>query len=190
MSSLNLAARAGRWSANNWKKAFFVWLLFAVVALDIGMAAGHKQIADSETASGEAARAQRMLEQAGFKAPATESVLVQGQRMTTKDPRFRAAVQAVVQRLNAPDMSQVTNVQSPIVNEGQIAADRHSVLVQFDIRGDADKAKDKIQSVLDAVAGVQRAHPNLRIEEFGEASAQHVLTETLDKDFKNAERLT
>jgi hypothetical protein len=70
MDSQNLSARAGAWSANNWKKAFFGWLVLAVAALVVGMAAGHKQVADSDTASGEAARAQRMLEQAGFKAPA------------------------------------------------------------------------------------------------------------------------
>ena len=33
VSSQSLAARAGRWSAGNWKKAFFGWLLLAVVAL-------------------------------------------------------------------------------------------------------------------------------------------------------------
>src|SRR5919198_4446480 len=82
MSSVNLAARAGRWSADNWKKAFLGWLVLAVVALLVGMAAGHKQIADSETASGDAAKAQRTLEQAGFKAPATESVLIQSARDT------------------------------------------------------------------------------------------------------------
>src|ERR671925_2206419 len=100
MSSLNLAARAGRWSANNWKKAFFGWLVFAVLALVIGVAAGHKQIADSETASGEAAKAQRILEQAGFKAPATESVLVQSRDATIGDLKLRAAVAGVVQMLS------------------------------------------------------------------------------------------
>src|SRR5919202_550437 len=110
---MNLAARAGRWSADNWKKAFFGWLLVAIVALVVGMAMGHEQIADSQTASGEAAKAQRMLEQAGFKAPATESVLVQSQRETTKSPRFRAAVGDVVRVLNAAELPNVTNVQSP-----------------------------------------------------------------------------
>src|SRR5919204_3320617 len=124
MTSNNLAARAGRWSADNWKKAFFGWLLFAVVALVIGMAAGHKQIADSETASGEAAKAQRMLEQADFKAPATESVLVQSQTETTASPRFRAAVADVVQTLASADLPNVQNIQSPLVNAGQISADR------------------------------------------------------------------
>ena len=100
MDSLNLAARAGRWSANNWKKAFFGWLLLAVVALVVGMAAGHKQIADSETASGEAATAQRILEQAGFKAPATESVLIQSRDATADDPELRSAVVGVVSALS------------------------------------------------------------------------------------------
>src|SRR5918995_7425924 len=191
MNSLNLAARAGRWSADNWKKAFFGWLLVAVVALAVGMAAGHKQIADSETASGEAAKAQRILEDAGFKAPATESVLLQSDRYTISSPGFQSAIGGVVQTLSRTP--NVTNIQDPRVQEGgggQISADRHSVLVQFDVKGDADDAKDKIQPILDAVTGVQEANPSLRIEEFGFASATHVLDETLGKDFERAERLT
>jgi uncharacterized membrane protein YdfJ with MMPL/SSD domain len=191
MNSLNLAARAGRWSAANWKKAFFGWLLFAVVALFVGMAAGHKQIADSETASGEAAKAQRMLEQANFKAPATESVLIQNLRLRASDSSFQAAIGAVVQTLAV--QKNVTNIQNPLVTPGgggQISSDRHSVLVQFDVKGDADKAQDKIQPVLDAVAGTQQANPGFRIEEFGMASANHVLDDTLGKDFKKAEMLT
>ncbi|HEX6457684.1 MAG TPA: MMPL family transporter [Thermoleophilaceae bacterium] len=190
MDSRNLAARAGRWSADHWAKAFFGWLLIALFALAIGNMVGHRDVADSQTASGQAARAQRMLEQAGFKAPATESVLVQSARETTASPRFRAAVAAVVQRLAAADLPNVVNIQSPLVNAGQISPDRHSVLVQFDVRGDADKAKDKVQPMLDAVASVQKAHPGMRIEEFGEASARHVIDQTIGQDFKNAERLT
>src|SRR5919199_1142677 len=188
---MNLAARAGRWSANNWKKAFFGWLVLAVVALMVGMAAGHKQIADSETASGEAATAQRILEQAGFKAPATESVLIQSGDATVSDPKLRSAVVGVVSALSG--RSDVVNLHNPLLTKGgggQISADRHSVLVQFDVRGDADKAKDKVQSIMDAVAGVQKAYPGVRVEEFGMASANHVLDDTVGKDFKKAEKLT
>jgi RND superfamily putative drug exporter len=191
MSSPNLAARAGRWSANNWKKAFFGWLVVAVVALMLGTAVGHKQIADSETASGEAAKAQKILEDAGFKAPATESVLIQNKRETTETPAFRAAIGAVVQRLERlPD---VTNIQNPLARKGgggQISADGRSALVQFDVKGDADKAADKVQPIVDAVGGVQKANPGYLIEEFGFASATHVLDDTLGKDFKKAEMLT
>ena len=190
MDSQNLAARAGRWSADNWKKAFFGWLLVAVVALVMGTAVGHKQAPDSQLASGEAAKAQRILEQAHFKAPATESVLVQSDRLRTTDPRFRAAVQDVVHALASADLPNALNIQSPLVNKGQIARNHHAVLVQFDVGGDVDQAKNKVQPMLDAVARVQRAYPDLRIEEFGQASANHVLAETLGKDFQKAERLT
>src|ERR671931_2029121 len=108
VSSINLAARAGRWSANNWKKAFFGWLVLAVVAMFIGIAVGHKQLADSETASGEAAKAQRMLEQADFKAPATESVLIQSTRETVDSPAVQSAVAGVVQMLS--QQPNVTNI--------------------------------------------------------------------------------
>src|SRR5919199_175130 len=188
---MNLAARAGRWSANNWKKAFFGWLVLAVVALMVGTAADHKQIADSETASGEAAKAQRILEQAGFKAPATESVLIQSKEVTASNDQFRSAIAGVVQMLSG--MKNVTNIENPLVTPGgggQISADGHSVLVQFDIKGDADDAKDKVQPIMDAVAGAQQANPSFRIEEFGFASANHVLDDTLGKDFKKAEQLT
>jgi uncharacterized membrane protein YdfJ with MMPL/SSD domain len=191
VSSLNLAARAGRWSANNWKKAFFGWLVLAVLALVVGMAAGHKQIADSETASGEAATAQRILEQAGFKAPATESVLVQSRDATVRDPKLRSPVVGVVSALSG--RSDVINLHNPLLTKnggGQISADGHSVLVQFDVRGDIDKAKDKVQPIMDAVSGVQKAYPGVRIEEFGMASANHVLGQTVQKDFKKAEKLT
>src|SRR5436190_45957 len=164
MNSRNLAARAGRWSADNWKKAFFGWLLLAVVALVLGTAAGHKQIADSQTASGGAAKAQRMLEQAGFKAPATESVLIQSDRETLSSFGFHAAVADVVNELSGT--RNVTNIQDPLIlagGGGQISADGHSVLVQFDVKGDADKAKDKVQPILDAVARAQRANPSVRI---------------------------
>ena len=191
MSSLNLAARAGRWSANNWKKAFFGWLVLAVLALVVGMAAGHKQIADSETASGEAATAQRILEQAGFKAPATESVLIQSKDATVNDAKLRSPVVGVVAALSG--RSDVINLHNPLLTKnggGQISADGHSVLVQFDVRGDMDKAKDKVQPIMDAVGGVQKAYPGVRIEEFGMASANHVLAQTVGKDFKKAEKLT
>jgi uncharacterized membrane protein YdfJ with MMPL/SSD domain len=191
MSSLNFAARAGRWSADNWKKAFFGWLVFAVVALVIGMAVGHKQIADSDTASGEAATAQRMLEQAGFKAPATESVLVRRRAASVTAAQLHAGVRSVVDVLSG--RHDVQNIQNPLVKKnggGQISADGRSLLVQFDVRGDADKATDRIQPIIDAVARAQAAHPALRIEEFGMASATHVLNDTVGKDFKKAERLT
>ena len=47
-----------------------------------------------------------------------------------------------------------------------------------------------MQPILDAIAGVQKANPAFRVEEFGPASANHVLSDTLAKDFQRAEVLS
>src|SRR5438876_959634 len=51
-------------------------------------------------------------------------------------------------------------------------------------------AGTKISPVLAAVAAAQRSHPQLRIEEFGDASATKALNDTVGKDFQRAEYLS
>src|SRR5207247_11033188 len=68
--------------------------------------------------------------------------------------------------------------------------DGHAALVQFQIPGNSDDAKDKVAPILDRVAAVQRAHPGYTVAELGGASASRELDATLVRDFKQAERLT
>ena len=80
----------------------------------------------------------------------------------------------------------MTNIQNPLVKHGgggQISRDGHSVLVQFTIKGDPDKAKDKVEPILDAIAGVQAANPSLSVREVGNASANYELGKRFNKDF-------
>ena len=191
MGALNLAGRAGRWSAEHWKRALFGWLVFAVAAMLVGSIAGHVQMKDSEFASGEVAAAMQMLERAGLANPATENVLIQSHRYDASSPAFVSTVAAVVQTLALqPD---VTNIQSPMFKQrggGQISRDGHSALVQFDVRGDANKATDKIEPILAAVTGAQKGNPDVTVREVGNASASYEIGKAFSKDFANAERLT
>jgi uncharacterized membrane protein YdfJ with MMPL/SSD domain len=191
MNETNLAARAGAWSARHWKTALFGWLLFAVLAMVLGNLAGYRQMKDSEFASGEAATAVKMLEQADMEQPASENVLIQSRTQAYTDPGFQSAIAGVVQTLAL--QKDATNIQNPLIKEGgggQISRDGHSVLVQFDVRGDPSKAKDKIAPILDAIAGVQASNRSLSVREVGQASANYELDKTFNKDFANAERMT
>jgi uncharacterized membrane protein YdfJ with MMPL/SSD domain len=187
---LELAARAGRWSAAHWKTATVGWLLLVAVAVALGTAVGTRKLSDAEQASGETARAERILDAAGFKRRASESVLVRSRTLTARDAAFRQAVHSVVAALAA--RPEVTRLRSPLARgaAGQIAADGHSALVQFELRGEESTSADRVQPVLDTVASVQRSHPGLTIEELGEASGEHELNRTVGKDFSRAERLT
>ncbi len=185
--NLNVAARAGRWSAAHWKTAVSTWLAFCIVAIALGAVAGTKLLKQADTAAGGSKTAERLLRDAGFPDRAGESVLVQSRRQSIGDPVFRATVADVVRSVSG--LPQVQRVRSPLdpTNSGQVAKDRRSALVQFEIRGDVDKADKKVQPVLDAVDGVQQRHASFTVSEFGFASATHELNNTLSKDFKRAE---
>jgi uncharacterized membrane protein YdfJ with MMPL/SSD domain len=183
---LNLAARAGRWSAGHWKTATLLWIGFVIVAVVIGRAAGTVSLTDSEQGTGETARAQAILADAGFKTPASESVLVQSKTLTASDPRFRAVVADVARTLRTKPAVVRLRPNGP----GQISGDAHSQLVQFDVAGKIDDSPDKVAPLLAAVAHVQTAHPDFTVAEFGFASATKLLDDTVGKDFQKAETLS
>jgi len=185
--SINIAARAGRWSAEHWKTAVSAWLAFCVVAIALGSVAGTRMLKQADTAAGGSHKAEQILKNAGFPDQAGESVLVQSTTQTVGDPGFRATVADVVRTVSR--LSQVERVRSPLApgNTGQVSKDRHSALVQFQIAGDLDKSDQKVQPVLDAVAGAQARHRGFAVAEFGFASSTHELNGTLSKDFQRAE---
>jgi uncharacterized membrane protein YdfJ with MMPL/SSD domain len=191
MKRTNLAGRAGRWSADHWRLALFGWLAFAIAAVVLGNAVGHVQMKDSDAASGEAAQALRLLDQAGLVQPASENVLVHSTLYDTGNMRFVGVVAETVRAL--ADQPNVIDLQDPLISQnggGLVSPDGHSVLVQFNVRGDPNTAKDRVAPIMAAVAGVAKGHPTFTVREVGDASANYEIGKTFSHDFKNAERLT
>jgi uncharacterized membrane protein YdfJ with MMPL/SSD domain len=189
MPTRNLALRAGRWSAAHRKTAIFGWLAFVVAAFVIGGAIGTKKIKSSDTGTGESRQAQRMLDKANVGQNAGEQVLVQSRTgAPVTDPAVRAGVRDVVGRLER--RPNVRNLKSPAVHHDQVSKDGRSALIQFDVAGDSDHADDKVGAMLSAVANAQKAHPQLRIEEFGDASAGKALSKSFKDDLNKAETLS
>ena len=182
---LNLAARAGRWSAAHWKTATFGWIAFVVAAIAIGTAVGTKHLGNNEGIPGESGRMEQILAK-DFKQPAGETVLIQSRTRTASDPGFKAAIDAVARRVSA--IPAVMNVRSPLVpaNGDQISAGGRAAIVRFDIRGDPDKAAGKIDPVLAAVDKTKAEHPGLFIGEFGAASAEKGIGDSIARDFERA----
>ncbi|MFC4034895.1 MMPL family transporter [Streptomyces polygonati] len=182
---MGIAAAMGGWSARHRWAAVGSWLLFVVLAMAIGQAAGRIDVDEDRAMPGEVRQAATIIDDAGLKDAAGEMVLVQAAHGgTTADPAFRAAVGDVVTAVRAT--GKVTAVTSPY-DSGAISADRRSALVRFDMLGSADDAGDRVQPVLDAVGKVQKSHQALRIEEFGDASSDHALDGAFGDDFKTAE---
>ncbi|MDK1344288.1 MMPL family transporter [Streptomyces sp. 378] len=181
-----LAARAGGWSARHRWAAVGIWVLFVVLAMGLGSAAGRVDVKDSDQLKGETHTAARIIEDAGIDEPASETVLIQAKRSGLKatDAEFRDAVGAVVRAVEGT--GRVTDVTSPYDTK-TISKDGRSALVQFDVRGEPDTAGERIEPVLKAVEGVQQDHAALRIEEIGGASIMKTFDDAFGDDFKKAE---
>ncbi len=174
----SLAARAGSWSARNRKKAIFGWLAFVIVALFVGGAAGQRNLTDEEQGTGESARAEKILTDAFPEGP-NEQVLVQGRG------KERAAAIRDVQRTLA-DAEGITNIEKPEYSE-----DGRSSVVEFEIVTDDDaEAQEVVAPIEAAIARVNARHPDVRVEQFGGASAGRALQASFDDDFKRAEFLS
>jgi uncharacterized membrane protein YdfJ with MMPL/SSD domain len=186
----NLSARAGRWSATHWKTAVFGWIVFVAVLVALPSLVKSKQVASADITSGDSKVAEQILLTAGFPEYTGESVLIQHPSKRATDPDFQAVVGDVASTLGT--LANVQNVQAPTGPEGRalVSQDGHAALVQFQLPGTSEDAKDKVPPILEQVAAIQRAHPAYTIAELGGASAAHELDETLAQDFKRAEQLT
>jgi uncharacterized membrane protein YdfJ with MMPL/SSD domain len=186
----NIAARAGRWSVRNRKKAVFGWLAFVLVALFVGSAMGKNEQSDADQGVGESGRAAQMVADAFPEDEnlAEEQVLFQSTGSTVSSPQYREAVADVIRRLET--VEHVQNVESPYGSRdpGAISADRRSALVKYELAGDDEQIPDRIDAPLNAVKDEAAQHPGLRIEPYGDASIQQAVTDTEAEDFAKAEK--
>jgi putative drug exporter of the RND superfamily len=187
---ISLAGRLGTWSSEHRAKAILLWIALLLVAL-VAAGTGAKLLSNSGESAGDSAKAERLLEHGGFKQPAGEQVLLQvrgsGSIRTTPGRRAAHEIVAAVAATH-----RVKNVRSPFAagNGGQISRDGRSALVLFSMKGKADTAEKRVEPVVDAVKRVGAANPQVRIEQFGQASANKALNDTIGKDFKRAESIS
>ncbi|MER5895003.1 MMPL family transporter [Streptomyces sp. NPDC001876] len=181
-----IAARAGGWSARHRWAAVGIWVLFVVLAMGLGTAAGRVDVKDSKAMSGEVSRAIQITEDAGLKNSVDETVLIQAEDASVKAtaPEVRAAVDSVIEAVEAT--GEVTGVTSPYDSKS-ISDDGRTALVQFEISGDRETATERIEPVLTAVEKVQGEHDGLVIEEIGDASMNKTFDDAFGEDFKRAE---
>jgi uncharacterized membrane protein YdfJ with MMPL/SSD domain len=185
--SYNLAARMGRWSASHWKTAVFGWLAFVVAALAIGNVVGTKNIDMQDANVGQSQKADRILKEGFPQAdPQTEFVLVQSPTRTVDDPAFRVTVSDVVGAVKRNPA--IANLKSPFdpKNGDQIAKNRRTVIVTWNMKDKADVAKKKIDAIETAVAKVGDRHPGFYVGEAGSISSGKALDKMFGDQLKLA----
>ena len=187
----NIAARAGRWSARH-RKLGDPRLARLRARRRRASAAPRASTTSAKrtSASGESGRADKIIA-AGFADHAGEQVLVQSRGLGhVDDPAFQAALDDVERRLAGFHF--VANVESPLAHGASLVSrDRRSTLVQFDILGDSEAARERVGAGARCRSRAARPRiPAFRIEELGDASASRAISQAFEDDARQAEFLS
>ncbi|GIJ48570.1 membrane protein [Virgisporangium aliadipatigenens] len=168
MGIKGIAARTAAWSARHRVLAVLGWLVFVVATVVLS---GQLGVIEDETGGGhgESARAEKLIDDAGFPERSGEMVLVRAAGRSVDDPEITAALGELAAALDKTGV--VLERSEPIPSPDGTAA-----LVTF-----AMADEDDLDKTLDAVAGVQKAHPTLSVRQTGDASGDRFVGEELDK---------
>ena len=171
--------RIARWSATHPWRAMALWLAFVLVCIAIGQATSLNQLTDLDTTVGQSGRAAHLLHDAGLADPATENVLISSRAGALDQGSGRQAAVELSRRMR--QLPQVASVAAPAL--GKDGAD---LLVSITLRGDPEKAGDRVAPLLAATAAVQQQHPQLRIEQAGGASTNNAVNDQVASDLGTA----
>ncbi len=177
----------GRWSAAHRKTAIWGWFGFVFLAIFVGTMVSQNMISDVDNFNGESHRAEQALDDSGLR-PTNEAVFVRSSDLTIDDEPFRAAVQDAARSVQG--VKYVRKVETPLRGGGQVTTDGHAALVEFEIEGDSDETADRVDPVLTAVDGVKARHPEVLVEQFGDASANKAVNDTINDDLAKAGELS
>jgi len=154
----NLPVRMSRWSAHHPWRAIAAWFLFVFVCLGVGISVGGHAATSADFRVGEAGRAEAMAEQGGLQRKPLERVLITGDLQ-----KAGGAAQDITARMKG--LAEVESV-APAVR----SADGKSLRVDVTLKGPELEGKKHVDPLLAQTAAVQKAHPDLRIDESGSPS--------------------
>ena len=163
--------------------------MFVALAMMVSSFVPANKLTKADQFTGESGRAEKTLE-SNFPKPASELVLIHSDTLTTDDPAFKRGITGMT--ASFAELPLVEHLQAPGYRSsaGLVSKDRHSAMIQFDVKGDAATASDRIAPVVATVKSGQQANPSLRVEEFGDATSGAQLDKKIQGDLKKAETMS
>ncbi len=164
-----------RWSAGHPWRGIAAWLLFVVLCLGIGVAAGGHAATTEDFRIGEAGRGEAMAAEGGLQQRPVEHVLVTG----------RGAAADAAARDAAARMGRLPEVES--VSAPVRSGDGSAVRVDVTLKGSELQGKKHVEPLLAQTAAVRAAHPDVTVEETGGPSISKGVEELRDDDLARTE---
>jgi len=180
---LSRTTKVAMWSATHRWTAIGLWAVLIVALTSISAFVAPKQATSLDLGVGESGQAAQVAADAGYPAPVVENVLVTAPTGALDAQAADDVARDLAAQLGA--LPEVADVAAPVTS-----ADGDAVLVQVTMAGDEDAAAEGVTALEDVVAGVQDAHPDLRVEETGPASVNGELNDWLGTQLGKATTLS
>lgn len=179
----SVTVRAARWSATHPWRAMLLWLVFVAATVATASAVPIQEMDDEDFRVGQSGVADEIIADADLAAPMTENVLI-----TSDGDLDRQAAESAASdvRQRMTELPSVGDVGEPLWSE-----DGAAVLVPLQLAtDDRDEAENDVEAMLDVTDEVQAAHPDLVVEQGGDASLDVAIWEQVSDDLKQSEMLT
>ncbi|WP_190082438.1 MMPL family transporter [Streptomyces longisporoflavus] len=183
MRKRSATVRVARWSALHPGRAIIGWLVFVVLCLGGGIAAGMNSASSEDYRVGEAGRAEALATEGGVQLRPTEQVLVRAGKGALDKAAADAAVEDITARMKS--LPQVASVAAPVKS-----ADGRVLRIQVELDGPDQDGKKNVVPLRAETEKAAKAHPDLVIEETGAASVSQGVNEQRGKDLAFSEAIT
>ena len=179
------------WSIGHRVKVLLGWLALVLVAVVAGgLVPGDDALGRDP---GESGQAQQVLRDQESYEPSLENVLIQRNgsegRAFADDTGMRAATQDLVTTLRGLPGA-VADLRSPLDDDAQVSKDGRSGLVTFFVAGPDNQMSEHYTAVVDAVAKVEKRHPEIRLAQAGDRSLNRAVDDAVQDDFGRAEKFS
>jgi len=174
-----VTVRVARWSATHPWRAIGMWVLFVALCLAAGAATGTRQATDLELAVGEAGRADAIRAAGRFDDRAVENILITARSGTLDQAAAgRAAADAATRLRRLPEVAEV--------GEPVPAPDGSALLLRVELAGDPARADEHLDALLGTTAAVRGDHPDLRVDQVGDATIARDINQRIADDLNKA----
>ena len=181
---VGLVRAAARAAQRRPKTVIAIWLLLVLACVGSGAFAGTRSLTNVQAEVGQSAKADALLQHAGLRDPASESILVTA---TSGAAASAAAADLIVQATALP---QVASTIGPEQSADLTADGGRIVLVQVKLRGDPDNAENQVGALLALDDRVERAHPGTTVQEAGGGSENKAIGDLVASDLRHAELIS
>ncbi|WP_367045584.1 MMPL family transporter [Streptomyces sp. Je 1-332] len=183
MRKRSVTVRVARWSALHPGRAVVGWLVFVVLCLGGGIAAGMNSATSEDFRVGEAGRAEALATEGGVQLRPTEQVLIRAESGPLDEKAAAAAVKDITARMKS--LPEVASVAAPVPS-----ADGRVLRVQVELNGPDQEGKKNVIPLQAQTEKARQAHPDLVIEETGAASVSKGVNDQRGEDLAFSETIT